>query len=176
MGPTPYSSGIDEYQVLYISAFSYVCTLISCALSTQWRGMVGLLLFLSIQRGLARSIYRVACTAGYPLFSERHPVGGLASILRGIVFYPPSTRTRYRLCSSRFGEYRALYMSAFSYVYTPILSILSIQGRGRVGLMLLLRINRGGAVAQFTKLSISPFSWTNSPRTSLHQFHTSHKS
>ena len=28
VGPTPYNSGIDGYQVLYISAFSYVCTLI----------------------------------------------------------------------------------------------------------------------------------------------------
>ena len=108
--PRPYSSGIDGYQVLYISAFSYVCTLISCALITQGRGRVGLLLVLSIQRGRARSIYRAACTAGYPPLSGRHPVGGRVSILRGIiVFYPPSTRLRRRLYSSRFDEYRVLY-------------------------------------------------------------------
>ena len=105
--PTPYSSGIDEYQVLYITAFSCVCTLISCALSTQGRGRVGLLLLLSIQRGRARSIYRAAYTDGYPPFSERRPVGGRVSILRGnMVFYPPSTRLRRRLYISRFDEYR----------------------------------------------------------------------
>ena len=149
--PTPYSSGIDEYQVLYITAFSCVCTLISCALSTQGRGRVGLLLLLSIQRGRARSIYRAAYTAGYPPLSERHHVGGRVSILGGIIVIYPPTRLRRRLYSSRFDEYRVLYLSVFSYVYTLISSILSTQGRGRVGLLLLLRIYRGGAIAQFAK-------------------------
>ena len=111
---------------------------------------------MSIQRGRARSIYRAAYTAGYPPFSERHPVGGRVSILRDIiVFYPPSTRLRRGLYSSRFDEYRVLYLSVFSYVYTLISSILSTQGRGRVGLLLLLRIYRVGAIAQFAKLSIT---------------------
>ena len=97
-----HASGIDGYQVLYISTFSYVCTLISCALITQGRGRVGLLLLLSIQRGRARSIYRAVCTAGYPPLSKRHPVGGRVSVLRGIVVcYPPWTRLRRRLYSSR---------------------------------------------------------------------------
>ena len=99
VGPASYSSGIDECQVLHRSAFSYVYTLISCALSTQGQGMVGLLLLLSLQRGRVCSIYRAACTAGYPSFSERRLVGGRVSILRGIVIYP-SPRTRRRLDSS----------------------------------------------------------------------------
>ena len=77
------------------------------------------------------------------------------SILRGIVVYPPSTRTRRTLYSSRLDEYRVLYMSVFSYVYTLISSILSTQGRGRVGLLLLLCIHRDRAIAQFAKLIIT---------------------
>ena len=78
------------------------------------------------------------------------------SILRGIiVFYPSSTLLRRRLYSSRFDEYRVLYTSVFSYVYTLIYFILSTQGRGRVGLPLLLRLYRGGAIAQFATLSIT---------------------
>ena len=43
----------------------------------------------------------------------------------------------------------------FSYVYTLISSILSTQGRGRVLLLLLLRIYRGEAIVQCAKLSIT---------------------
>ena len=83
-------------------------------------------------------------------------MGGRVSILRGnMVFYPPSTRLRRRLYSSRFDEYRVLYMSVFSNVYTLISPVLSTQGRGRVGLLLLLRICRGGAIAQFAKFSVT---------------------
>ena len=46
-------------------------------------------------------------------------------------------------------------MSVFSYVYTLISSVLSTQGRGRVGPLLLLRICRGGAIAQFAKFSVT---------------------
>ena len=59
------------------------------------------------------------------------------------------------LYSSRFDEYWVLCMPVFSYVNTLMSSILSPQGRGRVGLLLLLRIYRGGAIAQFAKLSIT---------------------
>ena len=48
-----------------------------------------------------------------------------------------------------------LYMSVFWYVYTLISSILSTPRRGRVGLLLLLRIYRGGAIVQFAHLSIT---------------------
>ena len=48
-----------------------------------------------------------------------------------------------------------LYMAVFSYVYTLISSLLSTQGRGRVGLRLMLRIYRGRAIGQFANLSIT---------------------
>ena len=104
-----YSSVIDEYQVRYVMVFAYFCTFNSCTFSTP--GEAGsVYCCCRVYDDLERARYITL----YVNLGNYHSVDGrpwvVVSIGRGTVFYPPSTRARRGLHSSRFVEYEALYV------------------------------------------------------------------